>query len=331
MLWKSPYVLLVIATCLWGGNFVVGKIVVSELPPFTLAFLRWGTAFLAVLPFFGRELWRHRRLLFKHWSHVLFLAVTGVASFNTLVYVSVQYTSAINASLVNATSPVVMVLLSPLLLRERFSFMRGIGVCVTLIGVLWIISRGSLSILFDLSFNRGDLWMVLAVLLWALYSIGIKKSAGRFPANALFMATMIPAIVLLAPFSAVEMWLRGETVHVTGMMVGSVLYVGLFASLVAFSCWNKAVSLLGPSRCAGFLSLIPLFSAVFATLFADEAIQSFHLVGAVGIITGLYVTTIEWPRSRKQGKSSWQNQHRYGWDRNSTNEKCIGTYQGRDI
>lgn len=302
MIWKSPYILLIIATSLWGGNFVVGKMVVSDVPPFTLACLRWVTALVAVVPFFGREWWRHRQLFLKHWPFVLCLAVTGVASFNTLVYVSVQYTSAINASLVNATSPVVMVLLSPLLLRERFSFTRGIGVFITLIGVLWIISRGSLGILLDLSFNRGDLWMMLAVLLWALYSIGIKKSADRFPANALFMATMFLAILLLVPLSAVEIWLRGEGIRVTGMTVGSVLYVGLFASLVAFSCWNKAVSLLGPSRCAGFLSLIPLFSALFATFFAGEAVQSFHLVGAVGIIIGLYMTTIERPRSRKQGE-----------------------------
>jgi drug/metabolite transporter (DMT)-like permease len=291
MKWNSPYVLLLVATCLWGGNFVVGRALVSEIPPLTLAFIRWSIALLCIAPFWGGQAWKRREIYLQNWKMVLFLSLTGVAGFNTFVYIAVQYTDSINASLMNAATPIMIVLLSMLFLRESFSGLRGFGIVISLVGVLWIIGHGSWTTIVSLSFNRGDLWMLLAVFLWAMYSIGVRKTAGKFLANEMLLITVALSVIVLIPCSIMELTVTQRTVNGSWNTLAGVFYLGLFASLVAFSCWNKAVALIGPARCASFLNFIPLFSAIFATLFTGEHIQLYHVIGALLILSGVYVTT----------------------------------------
>jgi drug/metabolite transporter (DMT)-like permease len=288
---KSPYVLLLMATCLWGGNFVVGKALVTDIPPLTLALFRWGIALLVIAPFWSRSLWQRRQIYSSHWKTVVFLSFTGVAGFNTLVYVAVQYTDAINASLMNSATPMMIILLSILFLRESFSWLRGIGILISLIGVLWIIGHGSWTSIVALTFNRGDLWMLVAVFCWAMYSIGIRRTAGKFPANEMLLITVILSVVVLLPFSILELMFTDRIVQASWGTLAGIFYIGIFASLVAFTCWNKAVSLVGPSRCASFLNLIPMFSAIFATLFTGEHIHLYHGIGALLVLSGVYITT----------------------------------------
>jgi len=291
MKWNSPYLLLLVATCLWGGNFVVGKVLVTEIPPITLALFRWSIALLCIIPLWGKTVWQRREIYLQHWRTVLFLSITGVAGFNTFVYIAVQYTDAINASLMNAATPIIIVLLSMLFLRERFSGLRGLGIVISLVGVMWIIGHGSLEAIVSLSFNKGDLWMLLAVFLWALYSIGVRKTAGKFKANEMLFITVLVSVILLIPSSIVELAVTKRAVSGSWDTLAGVLYIGIFASLVAFSCWNKAVSIMGPSRCASFLNFIPMFSAIFATLFTGEHIRVYHGIGTLLILSGVYVTT----------------------------------------
>jgi len=292
---NSPYILLVIATFLWGGNFVVGSQLVAHIPPITLALLRWITALLILLPLYGRDVWDKRDIILRHWRAVCLLAVTGVFAFNTVVYIAVQHTTSINASLMNSATPIIIVMLSLIFLQERLTITRMLGIWISLIGVLWIISRGSIENILGLAFNRGDLWMLLAVTLWAIYSIIMKKYAGTLPTNELFAVTVLIAVLLLLPFSAVEWMVGNRPTAITLQDVGGVLYIGLFASLVAFYCWNRAVALIGPSRSAIFLNLIPLFSAILAILFTGESIHIYHGVGAILVIGGVYLT------ARKRG------------------------------
>lgn len=290
MIWKSPYFLLVIATALWGGNFVVGRIMVSETPPFTLALLRWSMALALLAVLFGRNVWRCRSLFLSRWKTVLFLAFTGVAGFNTLAYIAVQYTDSINAALMNSATPILIVAISYFSLRERLSLISAIGIIISMVGVFWIISRGSWNALISFSFNKGDLWMLLAIFSWALYSVGMKKFAGVIPPNELFTVKAALAVIMLLPCSVIELIIRNKSVDLTLGTVTGVFYLGIFASIIAFSSWNKAVSLIGPSRSASFLNLIPLFSAIFATLFAGEQVRLYHFIGSILILIGVYAT-----------------------------------------
>ncbi|NQX65134.1 DMT family transporter [Paenibacillus alba] len=292
MLRRSPYLLLILATCIWGGNFVAGKALVLHIPPITLATLRWGLAFLCLLPFFGKQVWQLRAEFLRNWPMILFLSATGVAGFNTLTYEAVQFTGSINASLMNSATPIIVVVLTWLVMRERFAWAALPGILISMAGVSWIISRGSLSALLHLSFNKGDLLMIGAVICWALYSVGMKKMAGRFPSSPFLLIQVAAALVLLIPLSMVEWGIKSPQIEWNLSLTAGLIYIGLFASIVSFLSWNRAIELVGPQRCAGFLNLIPLFSAIFATFFTGESLQVYHLLGAVWIVVGVYLTNL---------------------------------------
>lgn len=290
MIRRSPYILLLLATCIWGGNFVAGKALVLHIPPITLAALRWCIAGLCLLPFFGKETWKLRASFLRKWKIVVFLSVTGVAGFNTLTYVAVQYTGSINASLMNSATPIIVVILTWLVMRERFAWSALPGILISMAGVSWIISRGSLTALLHLSFNKGDLLMLVAVLCWALYSVGMKKVGASFPSSPLLFAQVVVALVLLVPLSFVEWAVISPQISWNSTLISGILYIGIFASIVAFLSWNRAIELIGPQRCAGFLNFIPMFSAIFATAFTGESLKLYHLIGAVWIVIGVYLT-----------------------------------------
>ncbi|MBP1155675.1 MULTISPECIES: DMT family transporter [unclassified Paenibacillus] len=287
-MWKSPYILLLIATCFWGGNFVVGKSLVTEVPPFLLALIRWSLAFIVILPIWGPECWRYRKTIMQKWRMVLFLSLTGVAGFNTLTYIAVQYTGSINASLMNAATPIMIVVFSLFMLKERINWRVLPAILLSLVGVLWIISRGSWTAIAGLSFNSGDLWMLTAIACWALYSVGMKKFAGELPVHALFVATLVTALIVLIPCTILEWMVREPEIEWSAGLAPGILFISIFPSLLSFTAWNAAIAMIGPSRCSGFLNLIPLFSAIFATLFAGESISAYHLIGALLIVTGVY-------------------------------------------
>lgn len=290
MLQRSPYLLLMLATCIWGGNFVAGKALVEHIPPITLAALRWGIAFLLLLPFFGKQTWRLRAEFLRNWKMLLFLSATGVAGFNTLTYVAVQYTGSINASLMNSATPIIVVILTWLVMREKLAWTAMPGILISMAGVSWIISRGSLSALLHLSFNKGDLLMLTAVLCWALYSVGMKKVAGRFPSSPLLLAQVVVALLMLIPLSLTEVAVKSPHIAWNSALISGLIYIGLFASIIAFLSWNRAIEIVGPQRCAGFLNFIPMFSAIFATAFTGESLRMYHLLGAILIVAGVYIT-----------------------------------------
>ncbi|MDR6549262.1 DMT family transporter [Paenibacillus qinlingensis] len=290
MLKRSPYFLLILATCLWGGNFVAGKALVLQIPPITLATVRWEIAFLCLLPFFGQAAWRLKHEFLAHWKMVLFLSLTGVAGFNSLTYIAVQYTGSINASLMNSATPIFVILITWAVMRERLAWWALPGIGVSIVGVCWIISQGDLSAILRLSVNQGDWFMLVAVICWALYSVGMKRMAGKFPASPFLLVQVIVALVVLLPSSTMEWAIRAPQVAWSPGLVSGLFYVGIFASIVAFLSWNKAIELAGPQRCAGFLNFIPLFSAIFATTFTGESLQLYHFIGAFSIVLGVYMT-----------------------------------------
>ncbi|WP_034725934.1 DMT family transporter [Calidifontibacillus oryziterrae] len=290
MNWKSPYFLLVIATMFWGGNFVIGKGFANIVPPFTLAFLRWFFAFLFLFPFAKRELINYKHLWKKEWKTLFWMALTGVAGFNTLVYIAVHYTTSINASLVNAPTPVLIMLLSFLFLKEKMQIRHFIGIIFSVIGVSWIVSRGSLEALLSFTINKGELLMLLAVTMWSVYSVIVKKNAHKFPASGVFLVTILIGIIILTPFTIYE-WAVAKPMTFTFKGFIGFLYLGACASVISFICWNKAVTEIGPGKASPFLNLIPVFASIFAIIFLGETLTSAQLIGGVITITGVLITT----------------------------------------
>lgn len=286
-----PHLLLIVATILWGGNFVIGRAVADDISPFSLAFFRWILALIVFFPIAWPALKRDWSTIRQHVGVVLVISLTGVASFNTLVYIALHYTSAINASLMNSTTPIVIFLLSFLFIQEKLTKRQWLGALISFVGVLFIISRGSLALITSFSFNTGDLLMVVAVLSWGTYSLLVKQFSDRLPQDSTFLLSIMIGIVMLAPFFLYEWMTTPVAVEWSFKTVGAIFYIGVLASIVAFLSWNSGVVKLGASRAGVFLNFIPLFATIFAIIFIGETIQLSQIFGALFVISGVYLAS----------------------------------------
>lgn len=285
-----PQLLLVLATILWGGNFVIGRAVAGDIPPLTLAFLRWCAAFVVFFPLVYRRTRQEWPMIQANWPAVIAMAITGVASFNTLVYIGLHYTTSINASLMNSSTPIIIYILSFIFLKERLSKFQLTGTTLSLIGVLFIISGGSIGSLLSFSFNKGDLIVLAAVFCWSIYSLLVKQYAGRLPGYSTFLVTIGLGIVMLLPFTVYELMTTSASINWSFGTVGAIFYVGIAASIVAFLSWNSGVVAIGPNRASIYLNFIPLFAAVFAILFLEEQVIVAQLIGGLAVIGGVVLS-----------------------------------------
>ena len=286
-----PYALLVIAAMIWGGNFVIGRAISDEVPPLTLAFLRWAVAVAIFLPFTYKEIIANKHIIKKSWKSLFLMGLTGVAAFNTLVYIGLHYTTSINASLINTITPLIIIVLSYFLLKEQIIYNQLLGLVLSISGVLLVLSHGSLDILLALSFNIGDLIVFVAVISWGVYSIIIKYNSGQIPLYTSLAVSMIIGMFVLLPFSFWELFIAEQNIVWSAFSISSILYIGIFASIVAFLSWNKAVSLIGPGKAGIFLSLIPIFTTIFAVTLIGEALHWHQIAGGVLAVAGIYLST----------------------------------------
>ena len=285
----SPYLLLTLAVFFWAGNFIVGRAVRADIPPVGLAFWRWFVASVLVAVLARKYLPGDLREIRRHWFIVLLLAIVGISSFNTLVYIGLQYTIAVNALLMQSLMPVLIVGLSFVFYREKIHSLQAIGVVVSLAGALTIIGRGNLDVLLSLSVNRGDILVFIAVVGYAGYSIGLRKRPAVHPLS--FVAvTFIVGDLLLLPLYVWES-MAGRTVQLDSATFMAIAYVSIFPSIVSYLCYNRGVELVGANRAGMFIHLIPVFGSVMAIVFLGESLQWFHLAGIVLIASGIYMAT----------------------------------------
>ncbi len=284
-----PYLLLAIATLTWAGNFIVGRYIHDQIPPVSLSLWRWLLAFALLLPFTLPALMRQRHVILEHWRLLAALGASGIAVFHVLVYLALRHTEAINSALFMSTTPVVIIGFSWLLFRERVTRLQALGIAASLAGALILITRGDPGLLLSLQFNRGDLYMLIAVPNWALYSVLLRRLPPGLHPLALVTTVAAFGLVFLAPAYAWEL-ARGGHFALNAATIGSVLYIGVFASVIAYLCWNRGVATVGANRAGLFMHLIPLYSAILAVALLGESVQSFHLMGAAFIFTGIYLT-----------------------------------------
>ena len=282
-----PYVLLVLAALFWSGNFIIGRAVHEAVPPIGLAFWRWAVASLIILAAAYPHLVRDWPALRAGWRNIVLLAVLGVTAYNTLVYVGLQTTSAINSLLMQSTMPVVIILMTFLLFGERFTLLQATGVLVSLGGAVTIVSKGDWVALLGLSFNVGDIWVMGAVASYAAYSALLRRRPSVHPLS-LLAATFITGTIALAPFYG---W---ETLVVRAMpgdlaTVGAVAYLAVFPSVLAFFCYNRGVQAVGANRAGVFIHLVPVFGKFMAVAFLGEELSLTHLLGMGLIFTGIAI------------------------------------------
>jgi len=282
--------MLVFATLFWAGNFIVGKIAFLEnVPPFSLTFFRWFLVWLILIPFTYKEFFYLKKIIFKNIPLLFFLGLTSVGLFNSFIYNALNFTQVINASLFNAVIPAVIILFCFLFKLDKTNKFQLLGLMLTILGILSIITKLNLKILLTLDFNRGDILMMGAVITWGLYSAFLKKIK--------FKVSLLTFVHILCTFGLISLipqflyeFLEGETVKVNSTFVYSLLYLAIFPSIGSYYCWAGAVSIIGANRAGIFLSLIPLFSAVMAILFFQEKFQFYHFIGSILTLFGLFLS-----------------------------------------
>jgi drug/metabolite transporter (DMT)-like permease len=297
-----PYLLLILTTLFWSGNFVLSRGMHAEIPPFSLSFWRWAVALLILSCFALRHLLAQRKLAIKHRKFIIVQGVVGVAGFNSFVYMAMQTTTAINAVLVNSCIPVIIVLFSWALFNDRLSVRQWLGVATSLCGVLLIISGGQPATLLALDFNRGDILVFIAAILWAFYSANLKRYPKGLHPLAYQTGIVLVGLAILLPLYLLELSTGRTTTISTGSIV-TILYVALFASVLAFIFWNRAVAMLGANIAGPFIHLMPVFSTILAVIFLGETLTPYHIQAILLIFGGILITTF---RVRKKTKASQQ-------------------------
>ena len=286
------YLLLILTVLFWSGNFVLGRGVNEMIPPVALAFWRWTGALIILLPFSIKGLVRQRAEIRKNLGILTVLAILSVTSFNTFIYHALQTTTVANTVLVNSTIPIFIVLVAWLGFNDRITTRQTIGVIVSFIGLVWIVSRGQPAVLLDLKFSKGDLWTLTAALCWAFYTVLLRKR----PANLdplPFLATIIGiGLVFLFPFYIWEIR-SGATFQLSPAVAASFGYVALFPSVLSYIFWNRAVGIVGASKAGIFMHLMPVFSILLAFIFLGETLAFYHMVGIVLIFFGIALITIK--------------------------------------
>ena len=288
---KTAYIFLILATLFWSGNFIVGKAAsLFEIPPFTLNFYRWTFAWLILAPFTLKEIFKKKSYILNNIKLILILGITSITVFNSIVYYSLNFTQVISGVLMISTIPVMIIFFCWVFKIEKTNFYQILGVLFSLMGVVVIVTNADVNKLLNLNFNKGDLWMVVAMLSWAMYSALLRKKKFKLSQISLLQTIISAGLILLLPAYLIEMAL-GYRVNIHLPFILTLTYVVLFPGLASFFFWIKGISIIGSNRSGIFLHLMPIFSTIMALLIFKEKFMTFHLIGAILIITGIILSS----------------------------------------
>ena len=283
----SGYFMAFLATIIWSGNFIVARGLSSTFSPISISFFRWLIATLVILPLAWPYLKKDLPLLKKQWKLMMVLAFLGVTMFNTLIYAAAHWTPALNLSLIAITAPLYVVLLNRILFKELLSKQQIIGFIVLLIGLITLLSKGDLSLLLQLKFNKGDLTMALAACLFASYTALVRKKDSRIGNLSFVAATFILGELILLPMFLAEQILLPTQLTFTARSLYQLIYIGVGPSVISFYLWNKSIVLIGSTKAATIYNTLPIYSAFFAAMILHEAVLTVQIISSIVIVAGV--------------------------------------------
>jgi drug/metabolite transporter (DMT)-like permease len=276
-----------IAAIIWAGNFVIARGVNQQIPPITLAFFRWSLATLLMLPIAFNKFRSELHILKKHKSYLFWVALSGITLFNTCLYISGHYTTAINMALISTTSsPIFATTLAILFIGERINKYRLMGMMVCLSGVLLLISNGSFQTLLSFTFSVGDLWALAGAFSFAVYNVLVRKKPATISATTFLLAIFGLGTILILPGFLIEQTNAAPIVW-NNALVMSLIYLGAGTSVISFMCWNAAIKRIGAGTTVLFGNLIPIISTIEAVIFLNEPFRQIHMISAGIVIIGL--------------------------------------------
>jgi drug/metabolite transporter (DMT)-like permease len=286
----SPYLLLAAAILSWALNWITGRALRYDVPSYSLAFWRWVSASVLLLPFAWPHLVRGWPAIRRSWPIMLALGVLGTTFCNLASYTGLKYTTAVSGSILNSFAPVMIIAISWAFLGQRLRASQWAGVAISLTGVLTIIGRGDPRVIVSLSLNVGDLWILGSMLLWALYTVCLRWRPQDLHPLGLLGANAIVGVIAMLP---VYLWSLSQGLHITWTAgaVAGLAYVGVFPSVVGYIFWNNGVARVGPNTAGMFMHLMPVFASLLAIAFLDERLHRFHVAGMAMIVGGIWLTS----------------------------------------
>jgi drug/metabolite transporter (DMT)-like permease len=287
----KAYLMLTLCAFFWSGNFIVGKFAtLYEVPPLTLNFFRWLIVWIILIPFTFKDIFLNIKIIKEKFYSILLMSITSISIFNSVVYYSLNFTQVLNGALMISTIPVLIIFISFFFRVEKINLNQVLGLILSITGVVIIITQLEFSRLIHLDLNKGDLWLLVAMLSWAIYSTMLKTHK-----TGLNYLTFISVIVTLGLIFLLPQFLfefnNEELIKFNFAFILIISYVVLFAGLGSYILWNRAVLIVGPSRAGIFLHLMPVFSSFMAIFLLNEKFMNFHIFGAIAIILGIYLSS----------------------------------------
>ncbi|WMS44764.1 DMT family transporter [Acuticoccus sp. MNP-M23] len=289
-LYDRPYVLLSLTMLFWAANMIAGRLAAGHVPPIALAQMRWSLAMIILIPFAVGPIRRDWPVIRRNPMILAVLGFFGISLYNTLVYIALQSTTAINATMLASIFPMMIAATGFLLYRDRLTLMQFIGILVSCAGAGVILTKGSVSALLGLAFNPGDLWVIGAQVAYAIYTVMLRKRPKLHPISFLAL-TVFAGQLFLVPFTLFEAS-RGAVVTLDALTIAIVVFIAIVPAILAFTCFNRGVELVGSNRAAPFFHLVPVFTSVAAIAFLGEHLAVYHLVGWPLILAGIAVTQL---------------------------------------
>jgi drug/metabolite transporter (DMT)-like permease len=290
-----------VAVFIWAGNFVIARGVNQQIPPITLAFCRWSLATVLMIPIAYTTFKNEWHILKKHAAYLFWVSLSGIAIFNTCLYISGHYTTAINMALISTTSsPIFATAFAIIFIGERINAFRLTGMLTCLFGVLLLISKGSLQTLLSFTFSIGDLWALAGAIAFAVYNVLVRKKPATISGTTFLLAIFGLGTLLILPGFLMEQVSAAPIVW-DNSLVMSLLYLGAGTSVISFLCWNAAIKRIGAGTTVLFGNLTPIISTIEAVIFLNEPFQKIHMISAGIVIFGLILAN--------SGQFKKQSQH----------------------
>ena len=293
---SRAWLLLVFTTLIWGANAVAARLAVGEASPMLVTTARWLVCCAALGLTSRRDIATHWRALLPHWRFVALMGTLGFTGFNALFYTAAHHTTAINIAIIQGTIPVLVLLGSVWAYRTRITALQVVGVAVTLAGIAVVASQGQFAQLARFAFNIGDVWMVIACLLYTFYALGLRRRPA-VPAIVFFAATAAVASIVSLPLLAAEIAM-GNFIVPTAKGILLIVFIGLLPSYVSQLTFIRAVTLIGPARAGVYLNLVPIFGPLLAVLVLGEPLSAYHAVALALVLGGIWIA--EYLGARKQ-------------------------------
>ncbi|MBK7109602.1 MAG: DMT family transporter [Bacteroidetes bacterium] len=288
----SGYILALLATLIWSGNFIVARDLNASYSPVSISFFRWVIATVVILPFALPHLKRDFKLLIAQWRLILVLSLTGVTVFNTLIYLAAHTTSAFNLSLFAITAPIYVVFFNWMFYKEIITRNQTIGFIILLVGLLVLLSKGNPEKILELEFNRGDLWMAVAASIFAFYSSLLRKKNPALGNLSFLSSTFILGVFMLIPFFIIDLMSSSLPLKFTTSSTLQFIFIGVGPSIISYYLWNKSVVEIGSTKAATIYNTLPIFSAFFAALFLNEQVLAIQIVSSAIIVAGVLLVLL---------------------------------------